>query len=190
MEFVADMGGVAQLGEAFGQLAGAVGGVVVGVIAILVVVLFAFTVWMLVWGLKSNHTAVGTTSGRGAGMLITLCVLSICWALFGILRGLLYEFIAFALENSSYWRGSAFIFLNTVILGGSIAMICRKFTGLIIYTIAQGLNVLLIFYTIYVYSPGFDFFAVLIGAIFFLPPILFIVFLWLPGSTRSFVRTV
>jgi hypothetical protein len=55
MEFLADMGGITQLGEFIVESAGDVGGGILAVVGvILAVVLFPFTVWMLIDCLKKQ----------------------------------------------------------------------------------------------------------------------------------------
>ena len=58
MEFLADMGGMAQLGEFIVGIMGVALGVALVILGILGVALLAFTVWMVILCLKSNHTTV------------------------------------------------------------------------------------------------------------------------------------
>jgi hypothetical protein len=58
MEFLADMGGMAQLGEFIVGIMGVALGVALVILGILGVALLAFTVWMVILCLKSHHTTV------------------------------------------------------------------------------------------------------------------------------------
>jgi hypothetical protein len=55
MEFLADMGGMAQLGEFIVGIMGVALGVALVILGILGVALLAFTVWMVILCLKSKH---------------------------------------------------------------------------------------------------------------------------------------
>lgn len=127
---------------------------------------------------------------QGGGLLITLCVLAILFSSFGIIRGLLYESVASLATDSGYWRGSAFAILNVTTLVGAIMMMNRKFSGLIVYSAGQGLNLLLTFYTMAIYSESIGAFAMFIGAFFYIPEILFLILFWLPAVRRNFTRSI
>ena len=129
------------------------------------------------------------TEGRsqsGTAMLVTISVLTIIGSIFGILRGLFYEAVAdFADSSHSYWRGWAYALLNLGTLVGAIVMLQRSVAGLYVYTICQVLYLVLIAYTTVIYSSDGGIFALLLGATFFLPSLVFLVLYLLPGTRRA-----
>ena len=124
---------------------------------------------------------------RISGMLQTVGILSIIWAVLAMFRGMLYGLVSEIASNESYWRGTAFFLLNSGVLIGAILMLNRVYLGLLVYTVAQGLNLLLIAATVVIYSEDWGVeVAGCVGLFFFVPPLILLLLAWSADSRTNF----
>lgn len=124
-------------------------------------------------------------AANGTAMLTTLCIFTILGSIFGILRGLLYDLVADVAHASAYWRGWAMVVLGCGTLLGAIMMMSRSAAGWYLYSVCQVLYLGLVAYTMVHYLPEGGAFTLLVGAVFFLPSLVFLVLYWLPATRRA-----
>ena len=130
-------------------------------------------------GFTTNNAAKQTTL---PAVVVVFCILTILGSVFGLIRGLFYEVIATATDNTGYWRGYAFALCHLATLVAAIAMFVRKLWGFWLYVVFQLAYFGLMIYTLYSYTnlnadsnSGEFIGSVFITAIFGIPSLIMLV---------------
>lgn len=124
----------------------------------------------------------GPGANQSSVLLIVLCVLTLVGSVFQLFRGMLYELVAAADNNSEYIRGWIYSITAVVTIIGAIMMLQKQLKGLYVYTAGQVIYLLTCFWATSVYMNDPDFggegIVIAISSLFIIPAIIFLIVFW------------
>jgi len=127
-------------------------------------------------------------SKQSSTLLIVLSILTIIGSVFQLFRGMLYELVAAADNNSEYIRGWIYSITAIVTIAGAVMMLMKHLKGLYVYTVGQAIYILTCFWATSVYMNDPDFggegIVIAIASVFIVPAIIFLILFWTDDCKR------
>lgn len=127
-------------------------------------------------------------ANQSSVMLIILCILTLVGSVFQLFRGMLYELVAAADNNSEYIRGWIYSITAIVTIIGAIMMLQKQLKGLYVYTAGQAIYLLTCFWATSVYledvTDSDRILVWIISSIFIIPAIIFMILFWMDECKR------